>query len=72
LVSREVGLSGFVKENDLGWICTLEPEDIANKIEAAIHDVEKRKRINHCAPGIIQTHFSAEKLIPQYLQLYNS
>jgi len=72
LLSREVGLSGFVKENDLGWICALEPKNIAEKIEAAIGDIEKRKRINHCAPSIIQTYFSAEKLVPQYLQLYNS
>jgi glycosyltransferase involved in cell wall biosynthesis len=71
LLSQQVGLSDFVKANDLGWICTLKPKDIAKKIEAAIYDIEKRKRINHWAPVIIQNHFSAEKLIPQYLQLYD-
>jgi glycosyltransferase involved in cell wall biosynthesis len=72
LLSREVGLSGFVQENGLGWICTLDPKNIAAQIEAAIHDVEKRKQVQHCAPAVIQKHFSPEKLVPQYLELYNS
>ncbi len=72
LLSREVGLSGFVEENNLGWICTLRPEDIAQKIEAAVHETEKRERIKTCAPAVIQKYFSAETLIPQYLRLYAS
>ena len=72
LLSQEVGLSQFVAENNLGWICTLSSEDIAQKIEAAIQETEKRERIKNCAPTIIQKYFSAEILIPQYLRLYTS
>lgn len=72
LLSAEVGLSKFVVEHDLGWVCSLKPEDIAEKIEIAITEVEKRKRINNCGSAIIRKYFSAETLIPQYLQLYTS
>ncbi|HEY2725959.1 MAG TPA: glycosyltransferase, partial [Parafilimonas sp.] len=65
LLSQEVGLSQFVAENNLGWICTLSSEDITQKIEAAVQDTEKRERIKNCAPKIIQKYFSAETLIPQ-------
>ena len=70
LLSREVALSGFVEETDLGWICSLETRNIAQKIRAAMQDIEKRKRINHCAPAIIKKSFSPQTLIPQYLELY--
>jgi glycosyltransferase involved in cell wall biosynthesis len=70
LLSEKVGLSGFVESHDLGWVCSLDPEDIAQKIKAAIDDIEKRKRIHHSAASIIRHYFSPETLIPQYLQLY--
>lgn len=72
LITREVGLSGFVEEHNFGWVCTREPADIAKKIEAAIQDIERRKWINNNAPGVIQKHFSADTLIPPYVKLYNS
>lgn len=72
LLSQEVGLSEFVAQNDLGWICTLDPQNIAQKIEAAVQDTKKRERIKNCAPVVIKKYFSAETLIPQYLQLYAS
>jgi glycosyltransferase involved in cell wall biosynthesis len=72
LLSQEVGLSGFVAEHNLGWICTLNPENIAQNIEAAVRDTTKCERIKNCAPVTIQKYFSAETLIPQYQQLYTT
>ena len=72
LLSSEVGLSGFVAEHNLGWICTLNPENITKKIEAAIQDTGKHERIKNYAPACVKKYFSAEMLIPQYLQLYRS
>lgn len=70
LLTREVGLSGFVEAHDLGWVCKPEPAAIAKQIEASLQDVEKRKRVARCAPAIIQQHFSAGALVPRYLDLY--
>ncbi len=72
LLSAKVGLSKFVAAQNLGWICSLAPGDIAEKIDAAIQNPEKRERILQSAPSIVQEYFSPETLIPQYLQLYNS
>lgn len=72
LLSHEVGLFEFVYEQNLGWVCTLKPQDIAKAIEVAVRDTAKRERINKCAPFIIKKYFSPATVIPQYLQLYRS
>lgn len=72
LLTRGVGLSKFVEENDLGWITEPEPGAIKNAFEKAIADDEKRARISETAPCIIQKNFSPSVLIPQYRLLYSS
>ncbi|RZL36256.1 MAG: glycosyltransferase [Pedobacter sp.] len=70
LVSQHVGLVDYVKANELGWICSLEPEDIAEKITDAYKAVAKRKTIAHLAPKIIAKDFSDETLAEKYMELY--
>ncbi len=72
LLSAEVGLSRFVSEQALGWVCELQVQDIKKNIEAAVQNIHQRKRIIKSAPLIIKNHFSEEKLIPQYLYQYHS
>lgn len=72
LLSAEIGLSPFVVQENLGWISTLQPADIRQKLEEAMADTGKRERIKQCAPLIIKKYFSPGTLIPQYLQLYQS
>src|SRR5206468_10255817 len=45
LVSEDVGLSGFVKEKDMGWVSTLEVNDIMEKLSEAYHDKAKLAQI---------------------------
>lgn len=71
LLSSGVGLSKFVDTHNLGWICALQPEDIRDKIEGAILNIEHRKKIMQSAPSIIKKYFSGEVLIPEYLHNYN-
>ncbi len=71
LLSSNVGLSTFIATHNLGWICSLEPEDIAEKIESAILDTEMRKTIHTHAPAIVKKYFSENRLIPEYLYNYN-
>lgn len=70
LISDVTGLSDFVKEYDLGWICTTEIDNIASKINEAMQDKKKGEAICKKAPAIVSTHFSEEKLIPGYISQY--
>lgn len=72
LITEGVGLSEFIQQHDFGWICKPEPGDIKQQLAKAIHDKRKRNRIATAAPGIIQLHFSAAVLIPQYQSLYSA
>jgi len=70
LLSNDVGLSSFVKQNNLGWLSTLDVIDVANKIIAAYSDEAKRRNINEHGRKQIDFHFSAEKLIKEYAAEY--
>ena len=72
LVSKHVGLADYVKNNDLGWVCSLEPEDIANKIRVVCEDTLKRETIRRNAPTLISNNFNDEVLVGRYLELYDN
>lgn len=70
LVSKNVGLADYVKANELGWVCSLEPKDIAEKINLAYNETLKRETIKRNAPILIKNDFDDEVLVERYLELY--
>jgi len=70
LISERVGLADYVAVNELGWICSLEPNDIAEKITEAYGAIAKRQKINSTAPFIIEKDFNEEALVGRYLEFY--
>ncbi|MET0573973.1 MAG: glycosyltransferase [Pedobacter agri] len=70
LVSEYVGLADYVKTNNMGWVCSLEPNDIAQKISDAYINVVKRESITHSAPILIKSDFNDEVLVKRYMELY--
>ena len=72
LISDKTGLSDFVIQHDLGWICKPDEADIKLKLCEAIDEVQKRHRISKSAPAIISDYLSQDKLIPEYLIQYRS
>ncbi|MCB9283005.1 MAG: glycosyltransferase [Lewinellaceae bacterium] len=72
LLSEHVGLSDYVREKDLGWITSLDPAHIAQTLEAAWRDEEKRTRIREQAPAIIREDFDAVKVAKGYLEGYEN
>ncbi|MGN8059089.1 XrtY-associated glycosyltransferase XYAG1 [Pedobacter sp. 22163] len=70
LVSDKVGLSDYVSEKQLGWICKLDANDIKVTILNAFHDQEKRKKIGQMAPEIIRKDFDDQILANRYLEMY--
>jgi glycosyltransferase involved in cell wall biosynthesis len=71
LISEDVALSGFVKQNNMGWITSLNPEQIKAKLEEAYNDSSKRSQIRSEGRDVISRSFSEKILINSYLQEYN-
>lgn len=70
LVSEEVALSATVRQLDLGWVSSLEVEDVVNKLTTARANPEHRKTIRENGRKIIEQHFSPKKLIDNYANEY--
>jgi glycosyltransferase involved in cell wall biosynthesis len=69
-ISSQVGLADYVTRNRLGWIFELQETAIAKAINIAYRSYDTRIRIRAEAPAIIKQDFAPEKLIRQYLELY--
>lgn len=70
LISENVGLADYVAVNKLGWICQTTASSISNTINAIGNNRPALQNIRENAPGIIQQHFSADKLVRRYSHFY--
>lgn len=70
LLSEDVGLSGFVKQYDQGWITSLDAADVAEKLNTACIEKDKRDRIRAQGRAVIEENFSATRLIRNYVDEY--
>lgn len=68
LISEQVGLANYVKENNLGWICKTEPESITTIINNIT--LPQLATIRSKAPQIIYRDFNAENLLTKYTAMY--
>ena len=72
LISEQVGLAGYVKQNNLGWICNTDPSSIANEINNIFNKHKNDlHRIRETAPKTITSDFKDEHLIKRYINLYD-
>ncbi|WP_231461782.1 XrtY-associated glycosyltransferase XYAG1 [Pedobacter sp. Leaf132] len=72
LLSEKVGLADYVEANKLGWICNLNPEDIAVKLSESYQHHSKRENIRVIAPVVIRKDFNDQLLVGKYLEFYES
>lgn len=72
LLSRAVGLSGYVTKNGLGWDCELDPTDISSKLNHIYNERDQLNRIRESAPAKILADFNNDNLVKQYIALYSS
>lgn len=70
LISKEVALSAFVKKQNLGWITSLNADEVAETIINARADLEKLKWIQENGRQVIAESFAEKVLIGQYVQQY--
>lgn len=70
LISDHVGLSEYVQEKNLGWVCEPNVKSIVQKLEEIAKHKEKLSSIKKIAPEIIHHDFNAQRLAKQYLKNY--
>lgn len=70
LISENVGLSDYVRANNLGWICRLDEDALGNMINAIAGQRDEIGRIRTVAPGKIEQDFDAGVLRQRYIEMY--
>jgi len=70
LVSKDVALSGFVREKDMGWVCDLQTHEVVSKLIEAQSQLTKRNKIRSIGRNVIEENFSEQKLIKSYIEQY--
>ncbi|MES2278831.1 MAG: glycosyltransferase [Bacteroidota bacterium] len=68
LISQQVGLAGYVRDNNLGWICNTDANSVADAINQI--DRQKLKVIAVSAPAVITRDFNEENLLKKYTDMY--
>lgn len=72
LVSDKVGLSDYIKENQLGWVCKTDINSISKKLEEIYNNQETLSSISMHSKDKVKKDFSDEALIEKYLHMYKS
>lgn len=72
LISDGVGLSDYVLENNLGWVSSNTPEQLAQTLHKSFLEKEKRESIRTLAPSIIKRDFDESILVKKYISLYRN
>jgi glycosyltransferase involved in cell wall biosynthesis len=71
LLSKFVGLSDYAVQNNLGWACELNAEDVATQLNIIAYKQDELIRIRETAPKKIQVDFEEDSLVQQYITMYN-
>ena len=72
LISEQVGLADYVKENNMGWICQTKPGSIADAINKIMaNGADDLLLIRRTAPDIIYHDFDENNLVNKYIDMYH-
>ena len=70
LVSRHVGLSDYVVQNDLGWVCDTTVESIKETLNQAFTQSKHRQWIAERSAAQIRADFDPSVLAAKYMAVY--
>ncbi len=70
LLTEGVGLSDYVKRNDLGWVCEAKEETVTASLNEFFRQPDLARSFAAKARQTVERDFSAKALIPRYLELY--
>ena len=73
LISQNVGLADYVKQNKLGFICDTNADSVSGVINNISNNHHNEMiNIRENAPDLIRKDFSGDKLVQQYIHLYHN
>jgi glycosyltransferase involved in cell wall biosynthesis len=72
LVSQYVGLSGYVAEKKLGWVCDTHVKSLSQKLIEAYFQKAERARIQAWSPHLVRRDFDSALLAERYLAFYQT
>jgi len=70
LISKEVALSTFVNDNHVGWVSSLDVDNVAETLAIAHADHERLDWIRKNGRSVIEETFSEKKLVMNYTTQY--
>ncbi len=70
LVSRHVGLSDYVSEKKLGWVCDTTAGDISQKLAEIAAAPTELERVSATCAEQVGRDFDPDVLVKKYLELY--
>ncbi|HJT74378.1 MAG TPA: glycosyltransferase, partial [Chitinophaga sp.] len=72
LISNMVGLSTYISDNDLGWVCTIDPENIKDTLNKVYGERGRLPAMSAAAPVLMKRDFDSKVLVNKYIELYKS
>ncbi|UYQ92353.1 glycosyltransferase [Chitinophaga horti] len=72
LVSNNVGLSKYVNEKKLGWVTSIDVEEVRKNLTQVYNDHTERRRISDASAGIIRYDFDEARLAEDYINMYRN
>lgn len=72
LISNMVGLSTYVAENNLGWICGVDSESIQDTLNRLYRERGRLPEMSAIAPVLMRRDFDSKALVDKYVELYKS
>lgn len=71
LISENVGLADYVAKKNAGWICELDPKNIAGILREVYYNKDVLAQIRRDIPAVIYQDFDEDNLAKQYFNMYN-
>ncbi len=72
LITNEVGLSDFVRENKLGWTVSCNAKEISSALETISTQKEQLSDMRRRARDIIFNTFTEQQLVAEYRSMYQT
>ena len=72
IVSKNVGLSDFVSDNNLGWVYDGSVNNLEEVLNESKTSSQKLKNIRETSTSIIESNFSEANISNRYIAMYNT
>lgn len=70
IVSTGVGISHYVADYGLGWICEANPQSISSVLNTAREQRQQWPDMGNAAIDLVNTHFTDDHIVAQYSSMY--